>query len=113
MSTVLHLINVGYKYSTFRKSIVLTTRSRTIIIDDPTCDLSKSMKEFGQSSALILTELDYCEPDLSTIKTVMSIHQIVTRLNDPSSESVFYSLTYAMVTQLNIDGWSPFYSRRW
>ncbi|KAG4077218.1 hypothetical protein HA402_005273 [Bradysia odoriphaga] len=112
MSTVLHLINVGYKYSGFHKSIVLGTLSRTIITDDPICERSKSLKEFGQSSALILSDLDYCEPDLSTIKTVMSIHQIVTRLNDPSGEPVFYSLTYAIVTQLDIDGWSPFYSRR-
>ncbi|XP_037025026.1 protein hold'em isoform X2 [Bradysia coprophila] len=112
MSTVLHLINIGYKYSGFHKSIVLATLSRTIIIVDPDCERSKSLKEYGQSSALILTELDYCEPDLSTIKTVMSIQQILNRLNDSSGDSVFYSLTYAMVTQMDIDGWSPFYSRR-
>lgn len=113
MSTVLHLINVGFKYSEFHKSIVLITLSRTIIIADPNSERSDSLKEYGKNSELMFTELDGAEPDLSTITTVMSIQQITNRLNDSTGDAVFYSLTYVIVTQMDIDGWTVFYSRRW
>lgn len=113
MATTLHLINVGYKYVDFYKSIALSTLSRTIIVADPIGDRCTSLKDYARHSTLILSDFDTTEPDLSTITTVMTIQQIISRLNDSSSDAVFYSLTYAMITQLDIDGCTLFYSRRW
>lgn len=113
MSTVLHLINVSFKYSDFHKSIALSTLSRTVIVVDPKGERSASLKDYAQNSTLILSDFDTSEPDLSTIKTVMTIQDIIDRLDDATSEPVFYSLTYALITQLDIDGWTFFSSRRW
>lgn len=113
MATILHLINVNFRYSEFHKTIVLVTQPRTIIVVDPKGERSSSLKDYAQNSNLILTDFDTAEPDLSTIKKVMSIQQICDQLDDTSSDAVFYSLTYAMITQMDIDGWTPFYSRRW
>lgn len=113
MSTTLHLINVRFKYSDFHKSNVLITQSRTIIIVDPESERSTSLKEYAQRSNLLFADFDTPEPDLSTIKTVMSIRKIYDLLNDSSTEPIFYCLTYAVITQMDIDGWRPFYGRRW
>lgn len=114
MSTTLHLINVAFKYSEYNRSNILVYQSRTIIIVDPIGDRSTSLKEYAKTSNLILSDFDTAEPDLMTIKAVMSLRQITDRANDPaSSDPVFYCLTYSMVTQMDIDGWTRFYSRRW
>lgn len=113
MSTTLHLVNVAFKYSEYNRSNVLVYQSRTIIIVDPIGERCTSLKEYAQTTNLILSDFETAEPDLTTIKTVMSLRQITDRANDPSSDAVFYCLTYAMVTQMDIDGWTQFYSRRW
>lgn len=113
MSTTLHLVNVNFRYSEFHKSIVLVTQSRTVIVADPQGERSTSLKEYARHSNLILSDFDTAEPDLSTIKTVMTVQQICDRLDDSTSEAVFYSWTFAMITQMDIDGWTKFYSRRW
>lgn len=113
MSTILHLINVSFKYSEFHKSIVLVTQSRTIIIVDPEVERSMSLLNYAKNSLISLMDFDTSEPDLSTIKTVMTIQQIVDRIEDDSSGTVFYCLTYAMISYMDIDGWTKFYSRRW
>ncbi|KAJ6646721.1 Protein hold'em [Pseudolycoriella hygida] len=111
MSTTLHLINISFKYSEFQKSNILETRTRTIIIVDPKSERSTALKDYVLNSTLSLTDFDTSEPDLASITTVMTLRQIADRI-DSSTESVFHSLTYAMVTHMDIDGWSPFYSRR-
>lgn len=113
MTTILHLINVGFKYSDFHKSIVLVALSRTIIVVDPIGERATSLRQYTKNSTLILSDIDTSEPDLSTIQTVMTIQQIIDRLNDPASDSVFYSLTYAIVTQMDLDGCTLISSRRW
>lgn len=113
MSTILHLINVNFKYSDFHKSIVLGTQSRTMIIVDPEGERSASLLHYAKNSLTRLMDFDTSEPELSTIKTVMTIQQIIDRIEDDSNETVFYSLTYALITQMDIDGCTKIFSRRW
>lgn len=110
MSTTLHLINVVFKYSEYHKSIILVTKSRTLIIVDPEGERATSLLDYAKNASLILN--DTIEPDLTTIKIVMTLQQISDQIAK-STDDVFYCLTYSMITHMDIDGWTRFYSRKW
>lgn len=116
--TVLQLIDVRAVYSTYQKTITIGTTGRTLIVENPKSKESKYLASYALSQPTFDNHIasDDQYVDLSLITTIMSTKQIHDRSVSTASldsNNKFTAVTYAVLTEFDLDGYQNIIIRKW
>ena len=117
--TILHITDAKAEYSSYYKTVTISTHSKTVIIEDPNTTESISLRQYARSAQFDDSELDVFSPSLpkpEDIKTIMTARQIIDRAEsntDVGTPDQFTALIYGVITKFNIDGCDTIIFRKW
>lgn len=115
---VLHIIDAKLGYSSFYKSMVLATTSKTVILENPEHTLAKDLVDYGlqinpfDSTVGGARGGDFL-PSAEEITEVMTCQRLVDRIQSKGDEDQFSGVIYGVVTKFDIDGDERGIKRKW
>lgn len=114
MQTILHLVDVQAKYSTFYKRVILTMSRRTIVVENPNnSSRARSLRQFIENNSnpiqpFTQNPLDSAwKVDAKSITEVMTIQNILDKSAmhtqmEPDGDWQFTAVLYAIVTRMDL-----------
>lgn len=116
--TIIFVTDVKIDWSSFHKTIVATFTSRSVLTENPVGKEAENLARYATTAKIEAANiwnqtLDL--PDVDKIQNVMSVQQVQNRLDlaGESTQSLqFTALIYAVVTHLDLDGYSRLITRK-
>ncbi|KAL4624547.1 meiosis-specific with OB domain-containing protein [Arapaima gigas] len=105
--TVLFIADTRVTFDSFRKSMVATVTSKTIVTVNPDTKEAEVLfnyaKDFSETGALDDQEQFGDHMSLDTISDVFTVAQLKLSIQGNDKQNCIYGVTYAFITTLNLD----------